>query len=119
MAHKYKAAIAALEPVQLAFKDLTRAVGNSAWIKEWEELEEQAAGMWGEAMMIYNVSPIQGIFLLSMVHKHTNDSSTAVSQAGKRGELLSKIPSKEGNEQIQWIWAGMLIELEQYVASTL
>ena len=41
--------------------------------------------------------------------------STAVSQAGKREELLSKIPSKEGNEQVQWIWAGMLIELEQYV----
>jgi hypothetical protein len=42
--------------------------------------------------------------------------SIAVSQAGKRDELLSKIPSQEGNEQVQWIWAGMLIELEQYVA---
>ena len=40
--------------------------------------------------------------------------SIAVSQAGKRDELLSKVPSKEGNEQVQWIWAGMLIELEQY-----
>jgi len=51
----------------------------------------------------------------SMVCKNTNNSSIAVSQAGKRGELLSKIPSKEGNEQVQWIWTGMLIELEQYV----
>ena len=41
--------------------------------------------------------------------------STAVSQAGKRDKLLSKIPSGEGNERIQWVWAGMLIELEQYV----
>lgn len=39
----------------------------------------------------------------------------AVSRAGKRDELLSKVPSKEGNAQVQWIWAGMLIELEQYV----
>jgi len=42
-------------------------------------------------------------------------SSTAISQAGKRDELLSRVPSEEGNEQIQWIWTGMLIELEQYV----
>ena len=45
-------------------------------------------------------------------------TSIAVSQAGKRDELLSKIPSREGNEQVQWIWAGMLIELEQYVFIT-
>lgn len=40
----------------------------------------------------------------------------AVSQVGKRDELLPRIPSKEANEQVQWIWVGMLIELEQYVA---
>ena len=40
---------------------------------------------------------------------------TAASQAVKRDELLSKIPSKKGNEQVQWIWTGLLIELEQYV----
>jgi hypothetical protein len=40
----------------------------------------------------------------------------AVSQAGKRDELLSKTPSKEGNDQVKWIWAGMLIESDQYVA---
>jgi hypothetical protein len=45
-------------------------------------------------------------------------SSAAISQAGKRDELLSKIPSREGNEQVQWIWAGMLIELEQYVIAS-
>ena len=39
----------------------------------------------------------------------------AVSQACKRDELLSRIPSKEGDLQVQWIWSGMLIELEQYV----
>ena len=50
-----------MEPVQNAFKDLTGAVGNPSWIKEWEELEVQAMEMRGEAMMIYNVSPIEGI----------------------------------------------------------
>ena len=41
----------------------------------------------------------------------------AISQAGKRDELLTKTPSKKGNEQVQWIWSGMLIELEQYVVA--
>jgi hypothetical protein len=45
-------------------------------------------------------------------------SSAAISQAGKRDELLSKIPSREGNEQVWWIWAGILIELEQYVIAS-
>ena len=39
----------------------------------------------------------------------------AISQAEKRDQLLTKIPSKQGNDQIQWVWAGMMIELEQYV----
>jgi len=39
--------------------------------------------------------------------------SIAISQAGKRQEILSKTLSREANEQVQWIWAGMLIELEQ------
>jgi len=55
----------------------------------------------------------------SIVCKHTNNSSIVASQAGKRGELLSKIPSREGNEQVQWIWAGISLELEQYVTFTL
>lgn len=37
----------------------------------------------------------------------------AVSQAEKRQELLTQTPSREANEQVQWIWAGMIIELEQ------
>lgn len=37
----------------------------------------------------------------------------AVSQAGKREELLAKTPSREASEQVHWIWAGMLIELDQ------
>jgi hypothetical protein len=41
--------------------------------------------------------------------------SAAISQAGKRDELLSRIPSKEGNQQVQWISTGIMIELEQYV----
>lgn len=40
---------------------------------------------------------------------------SAISQAGKRDELLSRIPSKEGDKQVQWVGAGMEIELEQYV----
>jgi hypothetical protein len=50
--------------MQLAFQDLTGAVGNPTWIKEWEQLEACAVNERGEAMMIYNVSPIKGIFTL-------------------------------------------------------
>jgi len=46
--------------VQLAFNDLTGAVGNPLWIQEWEKLEAQAMEKRGEAMMIYNVSTVQG-----------------------------------------------------------
>ena len=61
MSRKYKTAKAALKPVQLAFKDLTGAVGNPLWVQEWEKLEAQAMERRGEAMMIYNVSAIQGM----------------------------------------------------------
>jgi len=37
----------------------------------------------------------------------------ATSQAGKREEILAKKLSKDTSEQVQWVWAGMLIELEQ------
>ena len=46
-------------------------------------------------------------------------ASAAISQAGKRDELLTKIPSKAANEQVQWVWTGMLIELDQYVPPSL
>ena len=106
----------ALKTVQVAFEDLTSAVGNSSWVKEWKQLEAQALERRGEAMMIYNVSPIKGmICLLTSSNTLTAVNSAAVSQVGKRDELLSRIPSKQANEQVQWIWAGMLIELEQYV----
>ena len=68
-------------------------------------------------MLIYNVSPIKGMAFLFYISFKPSITciSVAVSQAGKRDELLSKIPSKEGNEQVQWVWTGMLIELDQYV----
>lgn len=104
----------ALKTVADSFKGLTGSVGNQSWIREWEKLEAKAADQRGEAMMIYNVSPIQGMFpsavhinLLLIVH------STATSQAGKKQELLAKTPSREASEQVHWVWAGMLIELEQ------
>jgi len=62
LSRKYKAAKASLQTVQVAFKDLTSAIGSPSWIKEWEQLEAKAVERRGEAMMIYNVSPIQGIF---------------------------------------------------------
>jgi hypothetical protein len=43
----------------------------------------------------------------------------AISQAGKREEILSKISSKGGNEQVSWVWTGMSIELAQYVVISL
>lgn len=64
LSQKYKTAKVALGPVQLAFKDLTSAVGNPSWIKEWELLEAHAMKERGKAMMIYNVSPIEGILCL-------------------------------------------------------
>lgn len=99
-----------------SFKGLTGSVGNRSWIREWEKLEEKAADQRGEAMMIYNVSPIQGMF-----HPAVQTSplptlhSTATSQAGKKQELLAKTPSREASEQVHWVWTGMLIELEQWV----
>lgn len=66
LSRKYKMAKAALEPVQLAFQDLTSSVGKPLWIQEWKQLEAQASKKRGEAMMIYNVSPIQGtVYLFS------------------------------------------------------
>jgi hypothetical protein len=57
---KYKTAELALETVSTAFNGLTGSVGNPSWIREWEELETTAAKRRGEAMMIYNVSQVQG-----------------------------------------------------------
>jgi hypothetical protein len=54
----------ALKAVQVTFMDLTSAVGNPLWIEEWEQLEAQALEKRGEAMMIYNVSPIKGVACL-------------------------------------------------------
>jgi hypothetical protein len=74
LSRKYKTAKAALKTVQVAFKDLTGAVGNPLWIQEWEQLEVQAMERRGEAMMIYNVSPIQGISVYPLVCECTSDS---------------------------------------------
>jgi len=69
----------------------------------------------GEAMMIYNVSPVKGISFcpLSKVQSRLIPDFIAPSQAEKRQEILAMRVSREANEQVQWIWAGMLIELEQ------
>lgn len=65
LSRKYKTAKAALKPVQLAFDDLTGAVGNPLWVQEWEKLEAQAMEKRGEAMMIYNVSAVKGMDLVA------------------------------------------------------
>ena len=62
LSQKYKTAELALGIVVPAFEELTKSVGNSSWITEWEKLEAKAMKVCGEAMMIYNVSPVQGIF---------------------------------------------------------
>jgi len=51
-----------LNTVVPAFKGLTGSVGDPTWIREWEKLEAKAIKNRGQAMMIYNVSPVQGIF---------------------------------------------------------
>ena len=60
LVRKYKIAKEALRVVEVAFKDLTSAVGKPAWIREWEGLEAKAMEKRGEALMIYNVSPVKG-----------------------------------------------------------
>ena len=50
-----------MKAVQVAFQDLTSAVGNPLWIREWEQLEARASERRGEALMIYNVSPVEGM----------------------------------------------------------
>jgi hypothetical protein len=122
LSRKYKIAKVALKTVQVAFGDLTNAVNDPSWIDEWKQLEAQALEKRGTAMSIYNVSPIKGIACFGspqQTNKLMTTVSAVVSQAGKRDELLSKTPSKEANEQVQWIWTGMLIELDQYVSPSL
>lgn len=51
----------ALKTVIVAFQGLTGSVGDPSWIKEWEALEVKAMKSRGASMMIYNVSPVQGI----------------------------------------------------------
>jgi len=105
----------ALKSVVVAFEGLTRSIGNSSWIEEWEKLEKKAAERRGEAMMIYNVSLVQGMYYSITEIKLAFDLFSiliAVSQAEKRDELLAKTPAK-ASEQVHWIWAGMILELEQ------
>ena len=53
----------ALDVVIPAFDGLSGSVGNASWIGEWEKLEAKAMRKRGEAMMIYNVSPVKGTFI--------------------------------------------------------
>ena len=58
LSQKYKTAELALGIVVLTFEGLTRSVGR---IAEWEKLEAKVMKVHGEAMMICNVSPVQGM----------------------------------------------------------
>lgn len=62
LSQKFSVANLALKSVVVAFDGLTRAVGNPSWLREWGDLEAKAAKDRGEAMMIYNVSPVPGRF---------------------------------------------------------
>lgn len=73
LGQKYKTAELALKTVVDSFKGLTGSVGNQKWIGEWEKLEAKAVDQRGEAMMIYNVSPIQGIFHFTAQIKPTTN----------------------------------------------
>ena len=50
-----------------AVEELTKSIGNSHWISEWERMEEDARTKRGEALMIYNVSNTPGMFLTPMI----------------------------------------------------
>ena len=59
---KYQKANAAVESMNSAVDELTTSIGNSHWITEWKKLEEIARTKRGEALMIYNVSYVPGMF---------------------------------------------------------
>jgi hypothetical protein len=72
LAHKYKIAKVALEAVQVAFEDLTNAIGDPSWINEWKKLEAQAQEERGKALLIYNVSSIKGTtFVFGISFRHS------------------------------------------------
>jgi hypothetical protein len=50
-----------------AAEELTKSIGNSRWISEWKKLEEVARTKRGEALMIYNVSDVPGVFSALMM----------------------------------------------------
>jgi len=70
LSQKYKTAELALKTVVVTFQGLTGSIGNPSWIREWEKLEMKAAESRGEAMMIYNVSPVQGMFYSAAQTRH-------------------------------------------------
>jgi hypothetical protein len=55
-----------LDVVVPAAQELTASVGDPLWIGEWEKLEVKAMKIRREAMMIYNVSQVQGTSTLSL-----------------------------------------------------
>jgi len=50
-----------------AVEELTKSIGNSDWISEWKKSEVVARTKRGEALMIYNVSYIPGMFLTPVI----------------------------------------------------
>ena len=61
-----------------AVEELTKSIDNSRWISEWKKLEEVAKTKRGEALMIYNVSHIPGVFSTPVMispHPHIINSS--------------------------------------------
>jgi len=61
LCRKYKNAKATVGTMILVVQELTKSIGNSHWISEWEKLEETARTERGEALMIYNVSDTPGM----------------------------------------------------------
>jgi hypothetical protein len=63
LCQKYQRAKDAVETMNSAAEELTKAIDNSRWISEWKKLEAVARRERGEALMIYNVSYAPGVFL--------------------------------------------------------
>ena len=67
LCRKYQKANDTVETMNSAADELTGSIANKRWISEWKKLEEAARVERGEALMVYNVSHVPGMFLTWVV----------------------------------------------------
>jgi len=89
LCRKYQKAKTATETMVSAVEELTKSIGNSHWISEWERMEKVAKTKRGEALMIYNVSYTPGVFLTPVIifpHPYIINSSITSKETTRSDE---------------------------------